>query len=221
MERLSEARITDYIPTIYSTPCTMEYTQNGRRKKGHLFAERDSVIIIVYNKTRDVLVFVKQFRAALFIHDVPENDKNATTDGVIDVQKYKACNAITLELCAGLVDKKLPIEVIAQEEVLEECGYEVPLNGLQEVCTFPNGADTSGAQSTMFYCEVTDDMKVSDGGGVDDEIIEVVEMKVDDVLEYIAGENVKSPVNFLFGVYWFLENKYKRRPVNCSNVEVQ
>lgn len=213
MERLTEANVTEYIPTIYSTPCTMEYTQNGKRKQGHIFAERDSVIIIVYNVTRDVLVFVKQFRAALYIHDVPKID----TNGIIDVENYTANNAITIELCAGLVDKKLPIEKIAQEEMLEECGYAVPLNCLEKVCTFPNGGDTSGARQTMFYCEVTDDMKVSDGGGVDDEIIEVVEMKVNEVLEYISKDNVKSPVNVLFGIYWFLMNKYK----GCATTEIQ
>lgn len=205
MDRLTEARVSEYIPTIYSTPCTMEYTQNGVRKKGHIFAERDSVIIIVYNVSRDVLVFVKQFRAALYIHDVAQSDRQTE----IDVEKYKANAAITIELCAGLVDKKLPIEKIAQEEMLEECGYSVPLDNLEKVCTFPNGGDTSGARQTMFYCEVTDDMKVSDGGGVDDEIIEVVEMGVGEALQYILQDDVKSPANVLFGIYWFLDNKYK------------
>lgn len=206
MERLSEAKVTEYIPTIYSTPCSMQYTQNSHQRKGDIFAERDSVIIVVYNATRNVLLFVKQFRAAVYIHDIPECDRTS----IIDVGKYQANNAITIELCAGLVDKKLPIEVIAQEEVLEECGYDVPLSNLQKVCSFPNVAETTGAVSTLFYCEVTDDMRVSDGGGVDDEIIDVVEMKIEEILEYIKGDDVKSPANFLFGIYWFLENKYKR-----------
>lgn len=207
MERVSQAEATEYIPTIYSTPCTLEYRQNGVEKKGHIFAERDSVIIVVYNASRDVLVFVKQFRAAVYVHDVPAADRR----GVIDVGRYNAHSAITVELCAGLVDKKLPIEVIAQEEILEECGYEVPLGSLELICTFPNVGDTTGARQTMFYCEITDDMKVSDGGGVDDEIIEVVEMKVTEALEYISRDCVKSPANLLFGIYWFLENKYKGR----------
>lgn len=205
MDRLTEAEVSEYIPTIYSTPCTLEYTQNGIRKRGDIFAERDSVIIIVYNSTREVLVFVKQFRAAVYIHDVAAEDRVSK----INVEKYKADSAITLELCAGLVDKKLPIEQIAQEEILEECGYKVPLCNLEKICTFPNIGDTTGARQTMFYCEITDDMRVSDGGGVDDEIIEVVEMKVNEALEYFLQDNVKSPANVLFGVYWFLENKYK------------
>lgn len=217
MERLSEAKITEYIPTIYSTPCTLQYTQNGRQKTGDIFAERDSVIIIVYNAARDVLLFVKQFRAAVFIHDVVETERK----GVIDVGKYGARNAITIELCAGLVDKQLPIEVIAQEEVLEECGYAVPLTALELVCTYPNIGDTTGARSTMFYCEVTDNMRVSDGGGVDDEIIEVVEMTVTETLEYIARDELTSPANLLFGIYWFLENKYKSKKNHCDTVKVQ
>lgn len=207
MERLTEARVSEYVPTIYSTPCTMEYALNGRLKKGDIFAERDSVIIVVYNVSREVLVFVKQFRPALYVHDVPACDKAKE----IDVEKYPACSAVTVELCAGLVDKKLPVERIAQEEVLEECGYKVSLSDLTLVCVFPNGGETSGARQTMFYCEVTDEMKVSEGGGVDDEIIEVMEMRPDEVLEYVSKEDVRSPVNVLFGIYWFLENKCKAR----------
>jgi 8-oxo-dGTP pyrophosphatase MutT (NUDIX family) len=32
---------------------------------------------------------------------------------------------MTLELCAGIVDKSLSLVEIAQEEILEECGYKV------------------------------------------------------------------------------------------------
>lgn len=41
-----------------------------------------------------------------------------------------------MELCAGIVDKDKPIEEIAKEEVLEECGYDVPLSNLKEVKSY-------------------------------------------------------------------------------------
>ena len=62
---------------------------------------------------------------------------------------------------------------------------------------------------TMFFCEVKDEEKVSAGGGVDDEMIEVVEMTPDEARKYVEQERVNSPVGFLFGVNWFLANKWK------------
>lgn len=54
-------------------------------------------------------------------------------DDKIDLIKYPAKLGITLELCAGIVDKNLPINEIAREEVLEECGFNVPVDRLEEV----------------------------------------------------------------------------------------
>ena len=75
-------------------------------------------------------------------------------------------HGITLELCAGIVDKagKTPRE-IAKMEILEECGYEVPLECVEEVQNLPGGVGTSGERIYLFYTEVTDQMKVNTGGG--------------------------------------------------------
>lgn len=53
-------------------------------------------------------------------------------------------------------------------------------------------------------------MRVSEGGGVDGENVEVVEMKVGDVINYANQTCVPSPVCFLFGLHWFLFNKYNQ-----------
>ena len=39
-------------------------------------------------------------------------------------------------MCAGIVDKHLSLEEIAKEEVLEECGYDVPLLDLQKIASY-------------------------------------------------------------------------------------
>ena len=81
----------------------------------------------------------------------------------MDVSEH---GGITLELCAGIVDKagKTPRE-IAKMEILEECGYEVPLECVEEVQNLPGGVGTSGERIYLFYTEVTDQMKVNTGGG--------------------------------------------------------
>lgn len=203
MDNLTEAFVTPYIPTIYTTPCTLEYVQKGKEISRDLFAERDSVVVIVFNITRDVLVLVKQFRAAAYVNDIPLQERESK----IDVTKHGTSCSIALEWCAGIVDKNASLEQIAREEVLEELGYHVPLESLQRICSFPNGVYSTSALQTIFYCEVTDDMRVHQGGGIDDEIIEVVEMSAEEMKKYVENDDLCSPSNVLFGFYWFLENK--------------
>lgn len=183
--------------SIYLKPFCIEYKQSGTKKVENCFKQHDCVAIIIYNITRKVLVFVKQFRPPIYIYDVPENERNC-----VDVNKYPGSLGITLEVCAGIVDKNLTLPEIAKEEVLEECGYDVPLTNLIEIAQTDNSP-----QMTTYYCEVTDDMRVHVGGGVDDEMIDIVEMSVDDVKKYISQEHVKSPPSFMFCMYWFLYNK--------------
>lgn len=54
----------------------------------------------------------------------------------IDMAKFPASLGVTVELCAGIVDKSMPFNEIAREEVLEECGYDVPIDRIEEVMTY-------------------------------------------------------------------------------------
>lgn len=66
----------------------------------------------------------------------------------------------------------------------------------------------SGAKQTLFYCELTDEDKTNQGGGVDDELIDVVEFSIEDAKKLVSkGADNNSPSSFLFGVLWFLANK--------------
>lgn len=105
MNKLTDVTKSSYIPTIYSTPCTIEYVQNEEHKKAHLFAERGGVIIVVYNTSRNVLVCVRQFRPALYIQRVPVDELK------IDVDKHHPDTAITLEWCAGSIKKNTYLPV--------------------------------------------------------------------------------------------------------------
>ena len=66
------------------------------------------------------------------------NTELSTKEGVtgIDTGKYPGQLGVTLELCAGIVDKQKPLAEIAQEEVLEECGYQVPLENIRKVTSY-------------------------------------------------------------------------------------
>ena len=61
-------------------------------------------------------------------------DNNVQDD--IDWNKVPPKNGLTLELCAGILDEKLSLEELAQKEVLEECGYNIPLSNFQKVINY-------------------------------------------------------------------------------------
>lgn len=205
MNKLTSVLIKPLESTNYVKPLTVEYVQDGEKKTWDLIKVHDSVAILIYNITRNVLVFVKQFRPPVYYCSVPENDRQDS----IDVSKYKAELGITIELCAGIIDKDLPLNQVAAEEVLEECGYKVEPSRLERVSSYCADVGTMGSTQTLFYCEVTDDMKVSAGGGVHDEIIDVIEMTVPDLRKYVSSNHILSPPSFLYGIYWFLNTKSK------------
>lgn len=62
---------------------------------------------------------------------------------------------------------------------------------------------------TMYYCEVKDSDRVSGaGGGIEDEIIDVVELTIDEVRDMLKmGAVNNAPPSCLFGLSWFLANK--------------
>lgn len=61
----------------------------------------------------------------------------STSEGESSSQWPPATVGVTYELCAGLVDKpELSLEEIARQEVLEECGYDVPASKLKRITSY-------------------------------------------------------------------------------------
>ncbi|VVC93007.1 unnamed protein product [Leptidea sinapis] len=204
MEDVKDVYISPLPDSPYVKPFRLNYTQNGKKKNWDLLEVHDSVAIIVFNVTRRRMIFVKQFRPAIYFNSIQPDDRHKP----IDTEKYPASLGIALEMCAGIIDKKLSIEEIAKEEVLEECGYDVRLEDLHKITSYRSGVGVQGSLQTFFYCEVTDDMKTEQGGGVDDEIIEVVEMTIPQIEQMINSPGpICSPPSCLFALMWFLHYK--------------
>ncbi|KAK0076330.1 hypothetical protein PV325_005572 [Microctonus aethiopoides] len=183
----------------------MSFRQNGVEKAWDLSRTHNSVAIIIFNITRNKLVFVRQFRAASYYAELPEKYQD------VDTKQHSLENGLTLELCAGIIDKDLSLVEIARAELREECGYEAPASAFTEIITFRDTGGTVG-KHTLFYVEVTDEMRIHPGGGTEDEgeLIEVVEMSAQEANNYISCGDVKSPPSFLYGVLWFLTSKKDR-----------
>lgn len=190
----------------YIRPLRLNYIQDGRKKSWDMIRVHDSVSIVIFNVSRKKLIFVRQFRPPCYFNSVTEKLEE------IDVKQYPATLGLALELCAGMVDKNKSLVEIAREEVMEECGYEAPVPAFEKVNCYRSGVATAACKQTLYYVEVTDSMQTHPGGGAESEgeLIEVVEMSIQEVKDYINSGDVQSPVSFLYGVTWFLTNKQDR-----------
>lgn len=194
----------------YVKPVRMTFTLNGRSRAWDCIKAHDSVASVIYNKTRNKLIYVKQFRPAVYL--------SSLTTGLTDLADFDPSKVqvpansklgYTMELCAGLADKdgKTPQEVM-QEEILEETGYNVPLESVRFISSFRGSTGLSGTLMNLFFTEVTDDQRSTQGGGVDDEAIEVLELDVDEARKAVYCRDEDAPYSrppaMLFGTSWFL-----------------
>ena len=111
-------------------PVRLHFLQDTKQHAWDISRAHDSVSILIFNTTRKKLVFVRQFRPAAYYASLPE------IQGPVDTEKYSIETGLTLELCAGIVDKDLPLVEIAREEVREECGYEAPASSFSQIITY-------------------------------------------------------------------------------------
>jgi len=164
----------------------VRYVQNGKEKSWEVVEAHDSVAVLIYHTQHDVFVLVKQFRPAVYMH----NGKGET-----------------VELCAGIVDKKLPEVQIAREEIEEECGYLVPMENIERVTSFYTSVGFAGSRQTLYYAEVDESMRVGEGGGIDDEEIEVLELPVDKAKAFIFDESIAKTPGLMFAFIWWFDTK--------------
>jgi UDP-sugar diphosphatase len=168
-----------FISTAFAT-----YEQEGIEKSWEIVEAHDSVAILLYHKEKRSFVLVKQFRPAVYLN----ND-----------------HGMTIELCAGIVDKELSLVEIAKEEVEEECGYDIPLSNIQKITSFHTSVGFAGSKQTLYFAEVEEGMKVSEGGGVDHEQIEVVYLPMDEAKKFLYDESIAKTPGLMFAFMWWFE----------------
>lgn len=179
-------KISELTNPKFIKPIKIDYTHKGKKKVWEAVVSHDSVSILLYHKDKDAFVIVKQLRVAVL-------NKNKT-DGEMH------------ELCAGLVDKEIPIKQIAKEEVFEECGYDVPIENIKKVSSFYTSVGISGALQTLFYAQIDSSMWVNDGGGLHDEDIEVIYIPLNKAKEFMFDESYQKTPGLMLGFYWFFDN---------------
>nr|XP_009673871.1 PREDICTED: uridine diphosphate glucose pyrophosphatase isoform X3 [Struthio camelus australis] len=77
-----------------------------------------------------------------------------------------------------------------------------------------SGVGVTGSRHTLFYAEVTDQMKTGEGGGQSEEgeLIEAVEIPLEDSMKFAFDENLPKTPGVIFGFVWFQNNIAPKLP---------
>lgn len=168
-------------------PIKINYTYKNTKKTWEAVISHDSVAILLWHVQNESFVIVKQLRATvLHSHKV---------DGH------------TYELCAGIVDKQTTLAHIAKEEVLEECGFDIPVQNLQKISSFYTSVGISGAKQTLYFGKISEEMKVNEGGGLEDEEIEVIYISIKEAKKFMFDESYKKTPGLIMAFYWFFDTQ--------------
>ena len=173
--------------TRFVHPVSITYNQNGNEKSWEAVKSFDSVAILLYHEEKDAFLLVKQFRAPVYL-----NDEN---------------HLCTYELCAGIVDKDISLEQIAKEEIDEECGYDVSIDTIEKITSFYTNVGVSGGCQSLFFANIDESMKIHNGGGINDEEIDLMFLPVSQIEEFIFDESKAKTPGLMFSFYWFMKKK--------------
>jgi len=144
---LSDVRVEPFEPSPYVEPQTVRFNLKGAERSWAMIRSMNSVAVVLYHRELDSAVMVRQFRPPVWASAVA-SEAAAGSDASL-------AQGFTFELCAGLMDKPgLSPEEVAREEILEECGYEVPLDGIEKVATYNHAMAHLGTKEHIFYAEV-------------------------------------------------------------------
>lgn len=127
--------------------------------------------ILLYDQSKGTVVLTRQFRMPTYV--------NGNNDGMM------------IEVCAGLLDGDHPEDCI-KKEAEEETGYKV--ENVQKVYESYMSPGSVTEILYFFVAEYEDTMKVSEGGGAEDESenIEVLEVGFQEALNMIKTGDIKD-----------------------------
>jgi len=131
----------------------------------------NGAVILLYNTSQKTIILTRQFRLPTYI--------NGNDDGML------------IEACAGLLDNDHPEECI-KRETEEETGYKI--SEVQKVFEAYMSPGSVTELIYFFIAEYTPQMKVNDGGGLQDEQenIQVLELPFTEALKMAADGRIKD-----------------------------
>lgn len=129
----------------------------------------NGAVILLYNTAQKTVILTRQFRLPTFI--------NGNASGMM------------IEACAGLLDADQP-DIAIKRETEEETGYQI-----KEVTKIFESYMSPGSVTEIlhfFVAEYSNDKKVNEGGGLEDEDIDVLELPFGKALDMIKTGEIKD-----------------------------
>lgn len=145
----------------------------------------NGAVVLLYNTHSKNVILTKQFRLPTYI--------NGNTTGML------------IEACAGLLDNDNPEDCV-KREAEEETGYKISkVEKIFEAYMSP-GSVTEILH--FFIAEYSDDMKINDGGGLEDEgeNIEVLQLPFDETFSMIDNGEIKDAKTIMLLQHLRLKN---------------
>lgn len=127
--------------------------------------------ILLYNANKGTVVLTKQFRMPTYV--------NGNDDGMM------------IEVCAGLLDGDNPADCV-RKETEEETGYKI--SNVKKVMQTYMSPGSVTEILYLFVGEYDESMKVSEGGGAEDETenIEVLELNFEKAMDMITTGEIND-----------------------------
>ncbi len=152
-------------------------------------ARGDAVASVLYNRARQRVILVNQFRYATL---------------------SKGTGWMT-ELVAGVVDEGETPEDCVRREILEEAGYDI--EKLERIYCFYSTPGITSERIFLYYAETRGDRPVAAGGGLahEHEDIQVLEVPLDKALGQIESGEI-ADAKSIIGLLWLQERL--KRPIS-------
>lgn len=163
-------------------------TDNGKsvQQIREVYDRGNGATILLYNRQKGTVVLIEQFRMPTYVNGNP--------------------GGMLLEACAGLLDNDSPEECI-RREAMEETGYQVDkVQKLFEAYMSPGGVTEI---VYFFAAEYHPDQKITDDVGVEDEVIDVVELPFSEAIAMIADGRIKDGKTIMLLQYAQIHNWFK------------
>ncbi len=184
MNQIKNLKLSALVKPRFVKTQLISYEQEGVPKQWEMAQVHDSVAILIYHKGEDSFIVVKQFRPPVYL-----NNKDGFTH----------------ELCAGICDKELSLAEIASEEIAEETGYAVEAKALIPITSFYTAVGFAGSKQTLFYAQVDETDHLGEGGGVEEEMIEVVKIPRTQAYQFLLDETIAKTPGLMFSFMWWFK----------------
>ena len=152
------------------------------RHKREVYDRGDGATLLLYNREKNSVILTRQFRIATWL--------NGNQSGML------------IETCAGLLDDDVP-EVCIRKEAIEETGYQVgEVVKLYDLYMSPGGVTEL---LHFFAAEYNDSTRTGEGGGVDDEDIDVMEISFPQAWSMVKEGHIKDGKTVMLLQYALIE----------------